>query len=61
LPHPHLQRLEAAGLVGSNLELSAVGNALKCFEVMPFALALNPATIIKNCRPLPESPAESHR
>lgn len=61
LPHLHLQRPEAAGLVGSNLELSADGKALKCFEVTRFALALNPATIIKAAATLPESPAESDR
>ena len=45
LVHMHLQRLEAAGLVAGNLELSEDGKALKFFEVTPFALELTPAVI----------------
>ena len=45
LLHMHLQRLEAAGLVTSALELSDDGKAMRFFEVTPFALLLTPATI----------------
>lgn len=45
LLHMHLQRLEAVGLVSSNLELSADGKAMKYFEVAPFALQVTPQVI----------------
>ena len=45
LLHLHLQKLEAAGLVTSRLELSADGKALNFFEVADFALDLTPAAI----------------
>ncbi len=45
LLHMHLQRLEAAGLVEGELELSDDGKAMKYFTVAPFALELTPAYI----------------
>ncbi len=45
LLHLHLQKLEAAGLVTSQLELSQDGKALNYFEVNEFTLALTPAAI----------------
>ena len=45
LLHLHLQKLEEAGLVSSQLELSADGKALNYFEVNSFALELTPAAI----------------
>ncbi|MDB5756139.1 MAG: transcriptional regulator, partial [Massilia sp.] len=45
LLHLHLQKLERAGLVKSELELSPDGKALNFFEVSPFALSLTPAAI----------------
>ncbi len=45
LLHMHLQRLEAAGLVKSRLELSADGKAMNYFEIAPFALRLTPELI----------------
>lgn len=45
LLHLHLARLEAAGLVTSQLELSADGKALNYFEAADFALTLTPAAI----------------
>jgi len=45
LPHLHLAKLEEAGLVTSQLELSADGKALNYFEVAPFALDLTPEAI----------------
>jgi len=45
LLHLHLQKLEDAGLVTSQLELSHDGKALNYFEVAPFAVHLTPAAI----------------
>jgi len=41
LLYMHLDRLEGAGLVVGNLELSDDGKAMKYFELVPFALALD--------------------
>jgi predicted transcriptional regulator len=45
LLHLHLQKLEAAGLVSSQMELSADGKALNYFEVNGFECVLTPAAI----------------
>lgn len=45
LLHMHLQRLEAAGLVTSRLELSEDGKAMRYVEVAPFLLDVSPAGI----------------
>src|SRR6266550_8787370 len=45
LLHLHLQKLEEAGLVTSQLELSQDGKALNYFEVAPFDIALTPSSI----------------
>ena len=45
LLHLHLQRLQAAGLVTSRLELSGDGKALNYFDVTDFAITLTPQTI----------------
>ena len=45
LLHLHLQKLEEAGLVTSQLELSADGKALNYFEVADFLLELSPAAV----------------
>lgn len=45
LLHLHLQKLEGAGLVTSQLELSHDGKALNYFEAAPFAVALTPTAI----------------
>ncbi len=45
LLHLHLAKLEEAGLVTSQLELSADGKALNYFEAADFALTLTPAAI----------------
>jgi predicted transcriptional regulator len=45
LLHLHLQKLEEAGLVSSQLELSADGKALNFFDVTAFDVVLNPAAI----------------
>jgi len=46
LLHLHLQKLQEAGLVRSQLELSDSGKALNYFEVTDFAVALTPAAIM---------------
>ena len=45
LLHLHLQKLEEAGLVTSQLELSSDGKALNYFEVAAFAVELTPASV----------------
>ncbi len=45
LLHLHLKKLEDAGLVTSQLELSQDGKALNYFEVTDFALHLTPARV----------------
>jgi predicted transcriptional regulator len=45
LLHLHLQKMEAAGLVSSNLELSVDGKALNFFEVTEFAVTLDARAI----------------
>jgi predicted transcriptional regulator len=45
LLHMHLQKLEAAGLVVGNLELSADGKAMKYFEVTDFDVRLTAAAL----------------
>ena len=56
LLHLHLQKLEDAGLVTSQLELSADGKALNYFEVTGFALDLTPAAIAEAARSLTTKP-----
>lgn len=41
----HLRKLEAAGLVSAEMEVSAEGKAMKYYNVAPFALLLTPETI----------------
>jgi DNA-binding transcriptional ArsR family regulator len=45
LLHLHLQRLEAAGLIVGNLELSEDGKAMKYYEVADFDLHLSAAAL----------------
>ncbi len=56
LLHLHLQKLEAAGLVSSQLELSQDGKALNYFEVNSFNLALTPALIAEAVQTLASNP-----
>jgi DNA-binding transcriptional ArsR family regulator len=58
LLHLHLQKLEEAGLVTSQLELSADGKALNYFEVVDFALELTPSTIAGTVTSLSPAPAK---
>jgi predicted transcriptional regulator len=41
----HLRKLEAAGLVSSDIEVSDDGKAMKFYEVAPFNLHLTPESI----------------
>jgi len=52
LLHLHLQKLQEAGLVTSQLELSEDGKALNYFEVNPFDVALTPAAIAEAVKSL---------
>ena len=52
LLHLHLQKLEDAGLVTSQLELSQDGKALNYFEVRSFDFELTPAAIAKAAQSL---------
>lgn len=45
LLYMHLDRLESAGLVRGNLELSESGKAMKYFELVPFTVTLDAETI----------------
>ena len=45
LLHMHLQRLEAAGLIVGNLELSEDGKAMKYYELAHFDLHLSAAAL----------------
>lgn len=48
----HLRKLEAAGLVSADMEVSADGKAMKFYEVTPFAVHLTPKTITTAARSL---------
>ena len=48
----HLRKLEAAGLVTADIEVSEDGKAMKFYDVAPFALQLTPQTIMAAVRTL---------
>jgi predicted transcriptional regulator len=48
----HLRKLEAAGLVSAEIEVSEDGKAMKFYEVTPFAVQLTPETIALAARSL---------
>jgi DNA-binding transcriptional ArsR family regulator len=52
LLHLHMRKLEEAGLVRSQLELSPEGKALNFFEVVPFTVELTPPAIAEAARSL---------
>ena len=56
LLHLHLQKLEDAGLVKSQLELSRDGKALNYFEVADFGIDLTPAAIAAAAQSLTAKP-----
>jgi predicted transcriptional regulator len=55
LLHMHLQRLEAAGIVTGELELSRSGKAMKYFELTPFCFTLTPEVVAAAARTLSEA------
>lgn len=55
LLHMHLQKLQSAGLVRGELELSEDGRAVKYFEAVPFALAITPQVVKASLPTLPEA------
>ena len=52
LLHLHLRKLEEAGLVDSQLELSEDGKSLNFFQVTPFHLVLTPLNLAAAARSL---------
>ena len=56
LLHLHLQKLQEAGLVTSQLELSHDGKALNYFQVNSFELALTPVSIAEAAKSLTINP-----
>ncbi len=58
LLHMHLQRLEAAGLIVGNLELSEDGKAMKFYEVADFDLHLNASALVEAAKTLTKSDPE---
>lgn len=59
LLYMHLQRLEEAGYLTGHFELSDDGKALKVFEVVPFALEIDVATIVAAVAESTESEGEN--
>jgi DNA-binding transcriptional ArsR family regulator len=58
LLHMHLQRLEAAGLIVGNLELSEDGKAMKFYQVTEFNLQLSASTLAEAARTLTRADPE---
>jgi ArsR family transcriptional regulator len=58
LLHMHLQRLEAAGLILGNLELSEDGKAMKYYEVADFNVQLTAAALAEAAKSLTKSDPE---
>jgi predicted transcriptional regulator len=52
LLYMHLRRLEKAGLVTSNVELSADGKAMNYYQVNPFVIQLSPGYIAEAVKTL---------
>jgi DNA-binding transcriptional ArsR family regulator len=52
LLHMHLQKLEAAGLIVGNLELSEDGKAMKYYEVADFDVRLNASALAEAAKTL---------
>jgi ArsR family transcriptional regulator len=60
LVHMHLKKLEAAGLVISNLELSEDGKAMRYFEIAPFSITLTPEKVAQAAAHLGEPSDDSN-
>jgi DNA-binding transcriptional ArsR family regulator len=61
LLYMHLDKLEKAGLVAGQLELSEDGKAMKYFELAPFELRLTAGTIIEALRADGDEAADAHQ
>src|SRR6476646_11264924 len=48
----HLRKLQAAGLVSADIEVSEDGKAMKFYEVSPFDLRLTPGSVAAAARTL---------
>jgi predicted transcriptional regulator len=48
----HLRKLEAAGLITADIEVSEDGKAMKFYQVAPFAIELTPKAIMMAARTL---------
>jgi DNA-binding transcriptional ArsR family regulator len=59
LLHMHLQRLEAAGLIVGNLELSEDGKAMKYYELADFNVQLTAAALAEAAKTLTKSDPET--
>ncbi len=59
LLHLHLRKLEEAGLVTSQLELSGDGKALNYFEVAPFEIVLTPSAVTQAASSLSATSSKS--
>jgi predicted transcriptional regulator len=57
LLYMHLQRLEAAGLITGNLELSDDGKAMKYYELTEFEYIVTPESITEAVRTLTDKAA----
>ncbi len=55
LLYMHLRKLEVAGFVSGRLELGDDGKAIKIYQVLPFALALDPTVIARAVATIEES------
>ncbi len=60
LLHLHLQKLEEAGLVTAEYEVSPEGKALRFFSVTDFSLTLTPAVIADAAASLAPGKTTSH-
>ena len=49
----HLRKLEAAGLVSADIEVSPDGKAMKFYEVTPFTVLLTPEVILAPSTAIP--------
>lgn len=49
LLHLHLARLVEAGLVAGSMEVSADGKARHFYEVSPFAISIDPRSVVRAC------------
>jgi DNA-binding transcriptional ArsR family regulator len=59
LLHLHLRKLQDAGLVTNQMELSQDGKALNFFAIAPFDIALTPISIAESAQTLTSTPAKA--